>query len=53
MVTHYNYIENKLQAQSELREGLLSEELFQVSLANNIFFLLLTHFTVDTPVLRK
>jgi hypothetical protein len=32
MVTHYNYIENKLQAQSELREGLLSKELFQVSL---------------------
>ena len=29
MVTHYNYIENKLQAQSELREGLPSKELFQ------------------------
>jgi hypothetical protein len=30
MVTHYNYIENKLQTQSELRDGLLSKELFQV-----------------------
>ncbi len=25
MVTHYNYIKNKLQTQSELREGLLSK----------------------------
>jgi hypothetical protein len=31
MVTHCNYIENKLQTQSELREGLLSKELFQAS----------------------
>ena len=34
MVTHYNYIENKLQTQSELREGLLSKELEKIQNQN-------------------